>query len=181
MATDRMRRDEAESLGRAIGQALNLTHLEGEAKTQTALTPDVERRLAWDKVKELIESRADPAAVAAAIRDRLHARYDSEEVKQSWLILIEADVIALIRIFCQLPYLADGRTDPIARALMETYVTRLTHPKYAATYQKVVNSLKNMFKAKPDSPTLVNFISLVKWVDAEAAHRLSQDIGLPAA
>ena len=62
---------------------------------------------------------------------------------------------------------------------METYVTRLTHEKYAATYHKVVNSLKNMFRAKPDSPTLLNFLALVKWVDPEAEKRLSQDIGLP--
>ena len=94
---------------------------------------------------------------------------------------MESDVISLIRTFCQLPYRTDGSTDPIARAVMETYVTRLTHAKYAGTYNKVVNSLKNMFKAKPDSPTLLNFVSLVKWVDAEAAHKLSLDIGLSSA
>jgi len=180
MASDRMRREEAEALGRALAQELKLTKLEGEGKAATALTPEVERQLAWDKVKELIERRAEPAAIAGAIRDRLHARYDAEEVKQSWIVLIEADVISLIRTFCHLPYLADGSTDPIARAVMETYVTRLTHPKYAVTYGKVVNSLRNMFKAKPDSPTLLNFVSLVKWVDAEAAHKLSGDIGLAA-
>jgi len=180
MASDRMRREEAEALGRTLGEELKLTKLEGELKAAASLTPEVERQLAWDKVKDLIERRADPPAIASAIRDRLHARYDADEVKQSWIILIEADVISLIRIFCHLPYLADGSTDPIARAVMETYVTRLTHPKYAATYGKVINSLKNMFKAKPDSPTLLNFVSLVKWVDAEAAHKLSGDIGLPA-
>jgi hypothetical protein len=79
-----------------------------------------------------------------------------------------------------LPYLADGSTDPIARAVMETYVTRLTHEKYAAAYVKVVNSLRNMFKAKPDSPTLVNFLALVKWVDGPAAAKLSADIGMSA-
>ena len=56
-----------------------------------------------------------------------------------------------IRIFCQVPYLASGKTDPIARTVIETYVTRLTHEKYAGTYNKVLNSLKNMFAAKPDS------------------------------
>jgi hypothetical protein len=181
MASDRMRREEAEALGRTLGQELKITKLEGEVKAAAPLAPEVERQFAWDKVKELIERRAEPAAIASAIRDRLHAHYDAEEVKLSWIILIEADVISLIRTFCQLPYLADGSTDPIARAVMETYVTRLTHEKYAATYHKVVNSLRNMFKAKPDSPTLLNFISLVKWVDAGAAQRLSVDIGLSAA
>lgn len=180
MASDRMRREDAEALGRTLGQELKITKLEGEVKAAATLAPEVERQLAWDKVKDLIEQRADPAAIASAIRDRLHAHYDADEVRQSWIILIEADVISLIRTFCQLPYLADGSTDPIARAVMETYVTRLTHEKYAATYHKVVNSLKNMFKAKPDSPTLLNFVSLVKWVDAESARKLSADIGLPA-
>lgn len=181
MASDRMRREEAEALGRTLGQELKITKLEGEVKAAAPLAPEVERQFAWDKVKELIERRAEPATIASAIRDRLHAHYDAEEVKLSWIILIEADVISLIRIFCQLPYLADGSTDPLARAVMETYVTRLTHEKYTATYHKVVNSLRNMFKAKPDSPTLLNFISLVKWVDAGAAQKLSGDIGLAAA
>ncbi len=181
MASDRMRREEAEALGRTLGQELKITKLEGEVKAAAPLAPEVERQLAWDKVKELIERRAEPAVIASAIRDRLHAHYDAEEVKLSWITLIEADVISLIRTFCQLPYLADGSTDPIARAVMETYVTRLTHEKYVATYGKVLNSLRNMFKAKPDSPTLLNFISLVKWVDAAAAQKLSVDIGLSAA
>jgi len=63
---------------------------------------------------------------------------------------------------------------------LESYVTRLTHEKYAATYAKVLTSLRNMFKAKPDSPMLLNFVALVKWVDAAAAHKLSTEIGLPA-
>ncbi len=180
MASDRMRREEAEALGRTLGQELKLTKLEGEVKVAATLAPEVERQLAWDKVKDLIERRAEPAAIASAIRDRLHAHYDADEVKQSWIILIEADVISLIRTFCHLPYLADGSPDPIPRAVMESYAPRLTHEKYAATYHKVVNSLKNMFKAKPDSSTLLNFVSLVKWVDAEAAHKLSADIGLSA-
>ena len=79
-----------------------------------------------------------------------------------------------------MPYLPDGKTDAIARAVLETYVTRLMHEKYAAVYARVMHSLKNMFKAKADSPTLLNFVALVKWVDAEAARRLSRDIGLPA-
>ena len=38
-----------------------------------------------------------------------------------------------------------------------------------------------MFKAKPDSPTLVNFMALVKWVSPEAANKLSTDIGMALA
>ncbi len=141
----------------------------------------MQRQIAWENIKELITRRADPAAVATAIRDRLHVRYDADELKQSWITLIEAEPILLIRTVCQLPYLADGRTDPIARPVVETYVSRLMHEKYVATYTKVMNSLKNMFKAKPDSPTLLNFIALVRWVDADAANKLSRDIGMPAA
>jgi NAD(P)-dependent dehydrogenase (short-subunit alcohol dehydrogenase family) len=73
-------------------------------------TPMQERELAWDRIKELILQRAEPSIVAAAIRDRLHAKYDSDEVKQSWITLVESEPIAFIRTFCQLPYLADGRT-----------------------------------------------------------------------
>ena len=178
MGCDRMKREEAETLGRAIGAELGLKGLEEEMRPKSNLSPEVERELAWDKIKELILQRAEPAVLAAAIRDRLHAKYDSDEVKQSWITLVESEPIAFIRTFCQLPYLADGRTDPIARAVLETYVTRLTHEKYANTYAKVLSSLKNMFKAKADSPTLLNFIALVKWVDAESANRLSRDIGL---
>ena len=102
-------------------------------------------------------------------------------MKQSWVTLIEADPISLIRVFCQLPYLPDGSTDPVARAVMETYVTRLTHEKYAATYNKVMNSLRNMHKANPHSPTPLNFIELVKWVDPAAANKLNADVGMAVA
>jgi len=125
--------------------------------------------------------RAEPAAIAHAVRTRLRARYESDEVKQSWVTLTEADPITLIRTFCQLPYLPDGSTDSIARAVMETYVTRLTHEKYAAIYNKVLTSLRNMFKANATSPTLVNFLALVKWVDADAAKKICADIGMPPA
>ena len=178
MGCDRLKREEAESLGRAVGAELGLKGLEEEVRTKSALSPEVERELAWDKIKDLILQRAEPAIVAAAIRDRLHAKYDNDEVKQSWITLVESEPIAFIRTFCQLPYLADGRTDPIARAVLESYTTRLTHEKYAGTYAKVLSSLKNMFKAKADSPTLLNFIALVKWVDADSAKKLSRDIGL---
>ena len=137
--------------------------------------------MAWEKIKEMIASRRDPTVVAGAVRERLHAKYDADEMKQSWVTLTEADPISLIRVFCHLPYLADGRTDPVARALMETYVTRLTHEKYAATYQKVISSLRNMFKANPASPTLQNFVALVRWLDPEAANKITADIGMPVA
>ncbi len=179
MGTDRLKKDEADKLGRELGKDLNITGLDLELKASAAASAESERVIAWEKVKSLITGRSDPGAIAAAIRDRLHARYDSDEVRQSWVTLIEADPISFIRVFCQLPYLADGRTDPVARAVMETYVTRLTHEKYAGIYHKVVNSLKNMFNAKPDSPTLLNFVALVKWVDAAAAQKLTHDVGMP--
>ena len=84
-----------------------------------------------------------------------------------------------VRLFCLFPYLPDGQTDPLARAILETFVTRLTHEKYAATYAKVVHALRNLFKVKADSPALVNFLALVKWVDAAAAEKIAKDIGIP--
>ena len=184
MGCDRLRRDEAEKLGRAVAKELKLEGFEEEAKAQASLAAahadESDRMLAWEGIRQLISSRTEPAAVASAIRERLHAKYEPDEVKQSWVVLIEADPISFIRTFCQLPYLPNGKTDTIAKPVMETYVTRLMHEKYAATYTKVANSLKNMFKANPHSPTLVNFLSLVKWVDAEAADKLSADIGMHA-
>ncbi len=177
MSCDRLRMDEAEALGRAVGNILGLKALE-LLKAPQNVPPEVERQLAWDKIKDLITRRNDPTIIAAAIRDRLHAKYDADEIRQSWLTLIEADAISLIRIFCALPYLADGRTDAIARTVMETYVTRLMHEKYTTTYNKITNSLRNMFRAKPDSPTLLNFTALVRWVDPQAANKLSADIGM---
>jgi len=180
VASDRVSRAEADAIAKALAKELNLPELEQATKV-AAVPPEIERQIAWDRVKELINRHAGPAAIATAIRERLHSNYDAEEVKQSWLALVEADVISFIRAFCQLPYLPDGSTDTIARPVMEAYVSRLTHEKYAPTYAKVVNSLKNMFRVKPDSPTLVNFIALVKWVDATAANKLSADVGMPAA
>lgn len=177
MSSDRLRMDEAEALGKAVGGILGLKGLE-LLKAPQNVPPEIERQLAWDKIKDLIRRRNEPTIIAAAIRDRLHAKYDADEIRQSWLTLIEADAISLIRIFCALPYLADGRTDSIARTVMETYVTRLMHEKYTSTYNKITNSLRNMFRAKPDSPTLLNFTALVRWVDPQAANKLSADIGM---
>ena len=47
--------------------------------------------------------------------------------------------------------------------------------------QKIVNSLRSTHQANPNSPTLANFMALVKWVDTEAAAKLSKDIGIQAA
>jgi hypothetical protein len=177
---DRLRRPDAEALGKAVGAQLGLTGLEIKLKAPE-LSPDVARQMAWARIKDMITGRSDPTAIAAAIRERLHAKYDADEIKQSWVTLIEADAISLIRIFSQLPYMASGKTDPIAQTVMETYVTRLTHEKYSAAYTKVLNSLKNLFKTKPDSPTLLNFMALVRWVNPEAAEKMSNDIGMTVA
>ncbi|HZR17936.1 MAG TPA: hypothetical protein VFE51_11475 [Verrucomicrobiae bacterium] len=181
LASDRLRKNDAEALAKGIGEALGLHNLAEEAKAALAVPPEIEQRLAWEKVKDMIARRTDATAVAAAMRDRLNAKYDADEIRQSWLALTEADPISLIRIFCHLPYRADGKTDPIARPVIEIYVTRLLHEKYAATYKKIVTSLRNMFTAKPDSPTLLNFLALVRWVDPGAANKISADIGMHVA
>jgi hypothetical protein len=36
-----------------------------------------------------------------------------------------------------------------------------------------------MFHAKPDSPTLLSFVALVKWASPDAATRLCADVGMP--
>jgi len=174
---DRLSKGDGVVLAKALADELKLTGF--DVKGAMAVSPERESELAWDKIKQLIAGRAEPTAVAAAIRERLHAKYESDEVKKSWVVLTETDPMSFIRIFGQMPYTADGKTDPIAQAIMETYVTRLIHEKYAATYQKVLNSLKNIFKTKPDSPALVNFISLTRWVSPEAADKISADVGMP--
>jgi hypothetical protein len=181
MDSERLRKEDAEALGKALGKALNVAGLELPRKGAATLTPELDRQLAWEKIKGLITSRAEPGEIATAVRERIKARYDADEMKQSWVTLTEAPPITLIHVFCQLPYLPDGTTDPVARALMETYVTRLTHEKYAPVYNKVVNSLRNMHRNNPTSPTLVNFLQLVKWVDPEAANKMNSDIGMAVA
>jgi len=176
--SDKLGKQEGEALSRMLAKELGLGALEDESKAPTAVPPEVERQLAWDKIKDLITRRADPGAIAAAIRDRLHAKYSSDEIKLSWLTLIEADPMAFIRTFCQLPYLPDGKTDSIARPVLEAYVVRLTHDKYASTYTKVLNSLRNTFRVKADSPTLLNFVSLAKWADADCGAKIASDIGM---
>ncbi len=174
----RLRREEAEPLAKTIAKEIGLPEeeifpkIEGGGGTSGG---------GWENIKLLIASRAAPNDITVAIRNRLHSKYDSEEVKQSWLILAESEPMTLVRVFCLLPYLPDGQTDPIARAVLESYANRLTHEKYAATYTKVVGALKNLFKVKADSPALVNFVSLVKWVDPASADKIARDVGMAAA
>jgi hypothetical protein len=179
-ATERLRREDAENVAKTIARELGLKELEARLHARSILSPEQERKLVWIGIEDLIASRAPSNDIAAAIRNRLHARYDADEVKQSWLTLTGTDPMSFIRIFCQLPYLPDGKTDLAIRPVLESYVQRLLHEKYAATYAKVLTTLRNMFKAKADGPALVSFIALVKWVDAGSAARIAKDIGMPA-
>jgi len=180
MNSDRLRKEEAEALGKELCAELGFANLIDQLKTEARVSPETERQMAWAKIRDLIAQRREPSAIATAIRERLNAKYDAEEIRQSWITLSEAEPLMLIRIFCHVPYLASGKTDPIAQTVIESYVSRLTHEKYAPTYGKVLKSLKSMYHAKPDSPTLVTFLALVKWACPEAAKKISKDIGMPA-
>lgn len=177
LTTDRVRRDQAEALAKSLAADLGI---QGVERPKETITPEAERQLAWDKIRDLIVRRNEPSVIADAMRDRLRSKYDADEIRQSWLTLSTADPVSLIRVFSHLPYTSDGKTDSIARPVMETYVSRLTHEKYANVYGKIVRSLRNMFQAKHDSPLLVNFVALVRWVDPEAARKLCADVGMPA-
>ncbi|HEX7652211.1 MAG TPA: hypothetical protein VF607_01815, partial [Verrucomicrobiae bacterium] len=177
----RLRREEAEPLARTVAKEIGLSEEDVLPKVEGSHGGAPVSGGGWDNIRLLIASRAAPNDITVAIRNRLHSKYDSEEVKQSWLILTESEPMTLVRVFCLLPYLPDGQTDPIARAVLESYATRLTHEKYLTTYTKVVGALKNLYKVKPDSPAVVNFISLVKWVDAASADKIARDLGMPAA
>jgi hypothetical protein len=178
MSSDRISKHDAELLAKATAAEIGLAA--EQVKPQENVSPELERQVAWGRIKDMIARRGAPTVITTAIRERLNAHYDAEEIRQSWLALTEADPILLIRIFCQLPYLASGKTDAIARPVLETYVSRLTHEKYAATYNRVLRSLRSMFQAKPDSPTLLNFVALVRWISAEAADKMCSDIGMHA-
>lgn len=178
MHSDRLRRPEAEALAHNTAEKLGIIGLTDPVKDLIQISPELDRQMAWARIRDLLARRTDPSSVAVAIRERLNAKYDADEIRESWITLTETDPLSFIRIFSQLPYLPNGKTDPIARPVMETYLTRLLHEKYAVTYQKVANSLKHMHKAKPDAPTLVNFLALVRWVSPEAADRLCADIGM---
>jgi hypothetical protein len=178
VVTERLKREDAEHLGKALARELGLKDLEERLNARSIVSPEQERKMVWAGIEDLIASRATPGDIAAAIRNRLHARYDADEVKQSWLTLTGTDPMSFIRIFCLLPYLPDGKTDMTIRPILESYIQRLLHEKYAATYAKVLTTLRNMFKARADGPVLVNFIALVKWIDPEAAAKLARDIGM---
>jgi len=177
-ATDRLRKEEAEKLARTVAKELGLEEIVSRLNQQSNLPPERERQLAWDHIKDLIVSRTTPVEIIAAIRKRLGGRYDADEVKACWLVLTESDPMIFVRVYCLFPYLPNGQTDPLARAILETFANRLTHEKYAAVYAKVVTALRNLFKVKADSPALVNFINLVKWVDPHSADKIAKDIGM---
>jgi hypothetical protein len=177
-ATERLRREDAEAAAKAIASELGLKQLEDRLNARSILSAEQERKIAWGNIEELITRRAAPHDIAAAFRSRLQIRFDADELKQSWLTLTGTDPMSFVRIFCALPFLPDGQTDPAARPILESYVQRLMHEKYAATYAKVLTTLRNMFKARADGPALMNFIALVKWIDPEAAAKLGKDIGM---
>jgi hypothetical protein len=177
LTTERLRREDAEPLAKELIKQLGLPEL--PAVSAGGLTEKMQMG-PWDIIRELIVHRASPNEITDAVRKQLHAKYDADEVKQSWLILSESDPMSLVRVFCLLPYLPDGQTDPIARAVLEAYSNRLTHEKYAATYGKVINALKNLHKVKSDSPALMNSVALVKWVDPGSADKIARDVGMLA-
>ncbi len=177
---ERLRRDQAEALCKETGSLLGLENVLQQLKTPEEDSPQLERQRAWAKIKDLIAKRGSAADIANALRERLNAKYDADEIRESWLVLTEADSIALIRVFCALPYLPSGKTDAVARPVLDAYVHRLTHPKYATVYNKVLTSLRTMHTARPDNPTVLNFLALVRWVNTEAADKISSEIGMAA-
>jgi hypothetical protein len=176
LVTERLGREDAEQLAKALIKELGLPAL--PTSRMDGLAGKIQMG-PWDIIKELIVHHASPNEITDAIRKQLHAKYDADEVKQSWLVLSESDSMSFVRVFCLLPYLPDGQTDPMARAVLESYANRLTHEKYAATYAKVIQALKNLFRVKADSPALVNFLALVRWVDPASADKISKDVGMP--
>ncbi len=175
----KLRKEEADPLCKAIAKELGLPETEIIPKNESGFA-DKGESATWDYIKTMIANRAAPNEITAAIRKRLHTKYDADEVKQSWLVLAESEPLAFVRVFCLLPYLPDGQTDPIARAVLESYANRLTHEKYLTTYSRVITALKNLHKIKADSPALLNFIALVKWVDPASAEKIAADVGMPA-
>jgi hypothetical protein len=175
--TDRLGRADAEILARELIRRLGLPDLPAKAEGGLPGKPAVQP---WEAIKEMIAQRAPPGEITEAVRKRLQTKYDADEVKQSWLALSESDPMSFVRVFSLLPYLPDGQTDPMARAVLEAYASRLTHEKYAATYTRVVGALRKLCKVKADSPALVNFLALVRWVDPAGAERIARDVGMAA-
>ncbi|MCS7089928.1 MAG: hypothetical protein NZM03_04325 [Limisphaera sp.] len=176
MGSERLPKEKARALALELAQLLDLPPLEVQTLSP-ALPPDLERERAWEQIQNKLQHHADPREVAAAIRDRLHAHYDADELRQSWIVLSSADPMTFIRVCSALPYAPNGKTDPIAHPALQSYVTRLMHEKYATVYQRVLNSLRQIHRLKPDSPVLHNFLAVVRWVDAAAAARIIADVG----
>jgi hypothetical protein len=177
--TDRIAKLKAETLAKALADQLGIKSMD-EGKAAEQLAPAVDREMAWARIKDMVAQRTDAHNLSNAIRERLNAHYEAEEIRLSWVVLTEADPMSFIRVFCQLPYLPNGKTDPIAKPVMETFLTRLIHEKYASTYHRVLTSLRNIFRTKPDSPTLQTFMALAKWASPEAAAKIAADVGMPA-
>ena len=175
--TERLRREDGEILARELLRRLGLPELPVRAEASLPARPAVNP---WETIKEMISQRATPNDITNAVRKQLHAKYDTDEFKQSWLVLTESDPMTIVRVFSLLPNLPDGQTDPIARAVLETYASRLTHEKYLTTYAGVVGALRKLHKVKADSPALINFIALVRWVDPASADRIAEDVGISA-
>ena len=155
--TDRLRKEDADKLAKAVAKELGLEKIVERLSQQSTISPEKERELAWTHIKDLIGSRATPADIVAAIRKRLHGNYDADEVKQSWMALTDNDPMVFVRVFCLLPYLPDGQTDPLARTILESYANRLTHEKYAAIYAKVLHALKNHVQGQGRQPRARQF------------------------
>ena len=82
MSCDRIRKEEAMALGKGAAAALDLKDLATETTT-SAGTAQLDPQTAWARIKDLIARRGEPAAIAAAVRVRLNAKYDAEEIRQS--------------------------------------------------------------------------------------------------
>ncbi|HZI30741.1 MAG TPA: hypothetical protein VFF11_00265, partial [Candidatus Binatia bacterium] len=106
--TDRLRKEEAENLGKAVAKELGLDDVVNRISEQTTISPEKEREHAWNHIKDLIASRAAPNEIIAAVRKRMHGNYDADEVKACWLALTDTDPMVFVRVFCLFPYLADG-------------------------------------------------------------------------
>src|SRR5438874_1709052 len=54
ITTDRLRRDDAEKLGKAVAAMLDLKGFEESLKAQEAVPVEIERKLAWERIKDMI-------------------------------------------------------------------------------------------------------------------------------
>ncbi len=100
----KLRKEEADPLCKAVARELGLPETEIVPKNESGFG-DKGESATCDYIKTMIANRAAPNEITAAIRKRLHTKYDADEVKLSWLILSESEPLAFIRIFCLLPYM----------------------------------------------------------------------------